>query len=187
MSTEAVPDRLRRKLPAPILIFAEARIFWSLFGFAGCFVGLYGRLVGEHQRNGYLFFFGPIIFPAVPLLLRLATPWNPFRVTGSRMFGSGAGEDNPDSIRLVQLLNSRTARGLLVRTTIKLSLTLLLVMAVIAALQSERLFWSFASSWLIMAIPVSIIGATIVLHTELAKWAVREWVTQEELQVGGAR
>jgi hypothetical protein len=103
------------------------------------------------------------------------------------MFGSGAGEDNPDSIRLVQLLNSRTARGLLVRTTIKLSLTLLLVMAVIAALQSERLFWSFASSWLIMAIPVSIIGATIVLHTELAKWAVREWVTQEELQVGGAR
>jgi hypothetical protein len=154
-------------------------MFWCLFGFAGCFVGLYGRLVGEYQRNGYLFFLGPTIFPAVSLLLRLATPWNPFRVTGSRMFGSGAGEDDPDSKRLVQLLNSRTAQGFLVQTTVKLSLTLLLFMAVIAALQREPLFWSFASSWLIMAIPVSIIGASIVLHTELAKWAVSEWVKQE--------
>jgi len=157
-------------------MLVEARVFWNLFGFALCFCGLYGRLVGQHQRNGYLFFLGPIIFPVLALALRLATPWNPFKVTGSRMFGAGAGERDSDSQRLIQVINSNPARGVLVRTTAKLSLALLLIMAGISAAQTEALFWSLASSWLIMAIPVSTIGATIVLHAELARWAVEQWV-----------
>ncbi len=173
---DVLPDRLRRKVPPVFFMCVEQRGFWTLFGLALCFIGLYTDVPRAGARNGYLCFLGPVVVPAMVALRYKLFPLNPYRTVAGRIMPAGIeSEEDPDRKRLVDLLRSIEARRFTLLQSMQLSAILVLTSTLVPLFWRAPLVWTHTFDPLVIGSIVCFIGALIFVNTKLVCWALKKW------------
>ncbi len=177
-SKSPLPHELRSKVPPLVVMFLEQRIFWTLFGLALALFSLYGPIAGPHAHdyNGYRYLLAPWVCPWVPAISYIIFPPNPYRGYPASFAGMvELDQRDPDAKRLAELFRSPEARHVLVRTTLKISAVLFVVMALVTVAVRDSLTWSFSSYWLIPGLLGGAIGSLGALRSQVISWGLRNW------------
>jgi len=168
---------LRRKVPPMVLMMADLRTFWTLFGMGLAVAMLHGPIVGRPDYNGLRYLLGPWLCPVAGTAYYFLWPFNPYRVTATdRMAGPfTCNARDPDAQRLIQVFQSKAARHFLLRATLQISGQLFGIMVLLAVLHWRSLTWTLTSFWLAPGLVVGGIGSSIVLGVELISWGLSRW------------
>jgi hypothetical protein len=188
-----VPPELRGKVSPALVQMAEARVGWWALGMAFAIFGsLEIPMLVSSVRNGYLYLLGPCLSPFITTTLLTAFPLHPYRgilwVTRTRSIDV----NDPVSVRLGQLYNSRLARCHLWEQAAKFSGTLLVIVEIMVVLLPRAPAWLYLDSFARWTPPVGFelhelwgtifctcLGSFLVLACEVHAWCLRTWVAQE--------
>jgi hypothetical protein len=160
-----------------VLMMADLRTFWTLFGMGLAVAMLHGPIVGRPDYNGIRYLLGPWLCPVAGAAYYFLWPFNPYRVTAAdRIAGPfTCNVRDPDAQRLIQVFQSKAARRFLVRAMLKISGQLFGIMVLLAILHSRSLTWTLTSFWLAPGLVVGGFASSIVVGVELINWGLRRW------------
>jgi hypothetical protein len=140
---------LRRKVPPLLLMLADLRPFFTVFGVALAMLIIHGPVVGRPDYNGLRYLLAPWLCPAVIATYYYVKPYRPYRVGAARIADlTDHDAHDPDAQRLVEIFQSREARHFLLRAMLRLSGRLFGIMLLLAILHWQSLTWTLTSPWL---------------------------------------
>lgn len=168
---------LRRKVPPMVLMMADMRTFWNLFGMGLTVAMLHGPVVGHLDYNGLRYLLGPWLCPVAGAAYYFLWPFNPYCVTAvDRIVGPFTfSAREPDAQRLIQVFRSKAARRFLLRAMVKISGQLFGIMVLLAILHWRSLTSTLTSFWLVPGLVVGAFASSIVLGVELINWGLSRW------------
>jgi hypothetical protein len=168
---------LRRKVPPMVLMMADLRTFWTLFGMGLAVAMLHGPVVGRPDYNGLRYLIGPWLCPVAGTAYYFLWPFNPYRVTAAdRIAGRFTfNVRDPEAQRLIQVFQSKAARHFLLRAMLQISSQLFGIMVLLAILHWRSLTWTLTSFWLAPGLVVRGCASSIVLGVELMNWGLSRW------------
>ena len=176
---DIIPRELRAKVPPLLFMNVQMRTFGTLFGVGLAVFMLYGPIAGPHapDHNGLRYLIAPWICPWGAALWYYFAPFNPYGKGSVSRFAGMVDYDKRDSDakRLVEVFRSAEARRALVRITLKISVILFVVMALITVAVRHSLNWSFSSYSLSLSLIGGTIGATIAVGSEYISWGMKHW------------
>lgn len=184
-SRNPIPRELKDKIP-PLMftLVVEMRTFGIIFGLALALFSLYGPIIGPSNHNGFRYLLGPWVCPWLLALYYRFFPYHPYR--GSTLFvGELVDLDkrDVDAKRLDELFQSAEARHMLVRTTLKMSVIIFVVMALVTATVHDSLNWSLSSAWQDPGLLVGAIAASIAVGVEYLSWGISRWAASYNINV----
>jgi hypothetical protein len=189
-----IPGRLRRKVPTALLMAADGHVFWTIFGLGLAIFFLYGPVVGTPDHNGLRYLLGPLICPSIPAAWYIWRPLNPYSGYRGRWGTLGPmlwkDKTDPDCARLVELFRSDHARRFLIGAAQRMSLVMLIPLAVAAFVLRKNLNWSIPSFWQVQGLLGAMIGTWIAVFASLMTWGLRTWAVElapEEVDSGPPR
>jgi hypothetical protein len=175
----AIPPRLRHKVPALVFMFLSQRLFWTIFGIGTCVFTLFGPVVGRTDHNGYRYLLGPPVCPPAAALFFFLRPFNPYKGFAARLSRMENRDLDPSATRLLEVFRSHEARQFLLRTMVKISGIVFLVMALFAVAFRSSLNWSIISAGFWPGFIGGILGSFIAIGSELIAWGLLTCVRQE--------
>ena len=87
-------------------------------------------------------------------------------------------DSEPEAKRLVQLFRSKEVRAFIIRTAMKLSGILFLVMVVATIAVRNSLSWLLLSPWFFPGFAGGCIGSYVALGNEYINWGLKTWANQ---------
>jgi hypothetical protein len=173
-----IPSELRGRIPSAFLKAAELRFPVDLF----CFCLACVFLSGFDNRNGWSYFAGAIVSPLLAAIYFLLFPLNPYRTPAAKFSGMyGQDEEDETCKRFVELVQSRSARRVLLTNSLVLSLVLLSAMIAISRFQTNPIAWSVDSqsgAWIILNTLLSSLILVPILVSNLMVWSLKNWGSQ---------
>jgi membrane protein implicated in regulation of membrane protease activity len=181
-----LPADITKKVPPVILMWAQGRVFWVLFGFALCLAGpaLFGGIVAAWIGGAaHLYIWsclaGAVLAPTTAVLLLLWFPIQPYRDSWQAQVAGMKNKDkhDPEAKRLVDLFASTAARRFTLQAGLKVALLLFAAVSIDAALQWRRIDRSLSDSlkYFLFIYTLVLIGSFVVLKVEIVTWAFKNW------------
>ena len=176
---DVVPYKLRTKVPPLLHMFVELRTFWTLSSVGIAAFLLYGPIAGPYapDHNGLRYLLAPWICPWGAVVWYWFVPFNPYGRGSVSQFAGMIDYDkrDPDAQRLVALFRSPEARRAVVRITLRISVLLFVIMALITVALRHALHWSLFSYWLRPGLMGGAITASNAVGSEYVYWGVTRW------------
>lgn len=174
-----IPRELRDKVSPMLAGAVEHTTVWTLFWVAVAAFMLYGPIRGPHapDHNVLRYLLAPWVCPWGMTLWFWLVPFNPYG-KGPVVQARGMRDDDKhdaDARRLVALFRSPEAHRALLRITLKISLMLFVVMALITVAARHSLQWSLSSYWLLWGLMGAGIATSMALGLEYLSWGIRRW------------
>jgi hypothetical protein len=166
---------LESRIPVGLMTAATHRVLVDSFCFClGCLA-----LSAFDNRNGWIYFLGSILGPALAAAYFMLKPFNPYRTPAAKFSGmTDRDERDPECKRLRLFMASAAARGLLIKVAIKLSVIFVLAMLVIAAVQSKPLVWTLHGDeikWFPLLILMCSAVMIPIYVNSLVLWCLQNW------------
>ena len=174
-----VSGRFRRKVPPALLMFADGRKLWVVFGLGLALFGIYGPVVGPPDNDGWRYLLGPLILPWLPAIYYFFRPIRPYSGYRGR-YGDLTGmidkdETDPEAARLSALFRSDGARRFMMRTALTHSAILFAPLALATLALGDSVAWNLWTPWLVPSAVLGLIGSTIAFFAEIIHWGVVTW------------
>ncbi len=171
----AVPKDLKSRMPSGLMTATRHRFAVNLFCFSlGCLA-----LSTSENRNGWTYFLGAVLAPAIAAGYFIIKPFNPYRTPAAKFAGmTNMDEQDPQSRRLSLLMGSAAARNLLIKSFLKLSALFLLAMVAIAYVQSRKFSWAFDGddvTWFVLLTLTSCALTVPIYVNSLLIWSIQNW------------
>jgi hypothetical protein len=171
-----VPSELKDSLTRMIRSFADRPTLLPavfIFGLV-CFMSV-------RTHSAWVYFIPPVVAPLLVSVVLIVEPFNPYRNLFARLEGRDitVSETDPYALRLRELLASKKAQSLVLRTGILLALLSCVAMGLIALFQ-HRPFDSYSEllnlpfNMLCAICGFAVASAYVIIHV-LLRWAFSEY------------
>jgi hypothetical protein len=178
-----LPTELWGKVPPLTAVLVDGRVFWELFGFGLCLLGV---LEGLRESHTYAWacFSGAVLGPIIAAWVLLFFPIQPYRSWQAQASGmQNKDTHDPLAKRVVELFETPAVRRFTIQTAARLAFILLFSTAVVAAF-----LWGWPSRSLHRPITINnnlflpvyflyTVGSFIILKVEILAWAFTNWTS----------
>jgi hypothetical protein len=170
---------LLNRIPATFLTGARLKLPVNLFSFClAC-----GFLSGFENRNGWTYFVGALASPLLTAIYFVVYPFNLYRTPAAKLSGMYDKDKNDETCkRFAGLMRSNSARRVVMRNALILSLTMLLAMIAISVVQAKPISWALdgdSRAWFPLLTLLSSLALLPIFVNILILWSLKVWRIQQ--------
>jgi hypothetical protein len=179
MAKLAIPQELLNRIPSGFLTAAGLKLPVNLFSFClAC-----GFLSGFENRNGWTYFVGALVSPLLTAIYFVVFPFNPYRTPAAKFSGMYDKDKSDETCqRYAELMRSNSARRVVLRNALILSLLMLSAMIAISVVQDKPISWTLhgdSRAWFPLLTLLSSLALVPIFVNTLTLWSLKVWATQQ--------
>jgi hypothetical protein len=126
---------------------------------------------------------GSLVSPLLTAIYFVVFPFNPYRTPAAKFSGMYDKDKNDETCkRFAELMRSNSARRMVLKNALILSLTMLLAMIAISVVQAKPISWSLdgdSRAWFPLLTLFSSLVLVPIFVNILILWSLKVWNTQQ--------